>query len=324
MKLLAIAILVLGAAAIAHAEAGDTLIATDHDGTLVVSRVTDAAVETAYEEPNSGVLEYAFSDPHTLWVLRAKHGTFSIGTIVDGKPGTERVLSRDDWEPTTVLDRKSPRVAPHMMVTKTGEVWLQRCVDLIESNPSYEQCPRVYLRVDAKAPIQRQLQPSGLVANPGDWHRLVKQLDTSPKGWTFKINTRGFRCTGPKARLDFAAGTRTVANIEWIWSEPAIVRFQIYKEIDDEMPRPNFEVLLGDDPPPRSKRPVVIQDDGTGQFFLEDCKTYLNEVVVVAPDVVATTEGKREWKIRRGRTVIGTLTSARLVAFTDRRRAPDR
>ena len=275
-------------AGVAHA---DPMFAYDHDGTLVVASVGDA-LTTAYEEPNAGALQYAWSDAHTLWVLRAQKGVFSIEKIVDGKPDKPRVLVHADWKPPA--DGKPVSHVPVMFVTKTGEVWLQRCVATVQVD-KYTRCPQKYLRVDAPAELGDRLPKD--VREGDDLPTFEEdkaygpQKIAGPKGYMFQVLKNGFNCTGPKHSLPFKGGTRWVERAVWVTSDPPVVRFFVGK-FDD------FSQELAEG-----------QDDGTGDFFLEDCKTFLVDVRIVAPGIVATTEGDGAWKVRQGGKVLGTFTA---------------
>ena len=191
---------------VAHA---DPTFAYDHDGTLAVASVGDA-LTTAYEEPNAGALEYAWSDAHTLWVLRAHKGVFSIEKIVDGKPVSH---------------------VPELFVGKTGEVWLQRCVAIVKVD-NRERCPQRYLRIDAPAELADKLpelrEGDGLPA-PDEDKAYGPQKIAGPKGYMFQVIKNGFNCTGPKHSLPFKGGTRWVEHAVWVASDPPIVRFYVGK-----------------------------------------------------------------------------------------------
>src|SRR5260221_4654482 len=283
--------------AFAGAAHADPMFAYDHDGTLVVASAGDA-VTTAYEEPNAGALQYAWSDAHTLWVLRAQKGVFSIEKIVfgsatgAGKPDiTPRVLVHADWKPAA--GGKTVSRVPELFVAKTGEVWLQRCVSSFKIATG-ERCPQRYLRVDAPAELADKLpelrEGDGLPA-PDEDKAYGPQKIAGPKGYMFQVIKNGFNCAGPKHALPFKGGTRWVEHAVWVANDPPIVRFYVGK----------FDDL--------SQAVAAEGEDGTGDFFLEDCKTFLVDVKLVAPGVVATTEGDGAWKVRAGGKVIGTFTA---------------
>ena len=284
-------LVLLSLAGAAHA---DSMFATDHDGTLAVYQIAGDTLTTAYEEPSSGVLEYGWSDAHTLWALRAQKGVFSIEKIVDGKPQKPRVLTHADWKPAEGKPSTEP---PHLMITTAGAVWLQRCPALVhDEKTKRDQCLVRHLRVDADAEIADK-PPADLrsdeVAIPETASVNAPQKVRGPKGYMFAVTRKGFTCTAPKHNLVFPAGTRWIAYAYWVNDAPAIVRFSVNKYDD---------YGGGIDANPEAF-------DGTGEFLLDDCKTYLTDIKKIEPGVVATTEGKSAWKVRRGATVLGTFTA---------------
>jgi hypothetical protein len=281
-------LVLLALGGVAHA---DPMFAYDHDGTLVVGQAGADALTTAYAEPNAGALQYAWTDAHTLWVLRAQKGVFSIEKIVDGKPDKPRVLVHADWKPEPA--GKPASTVPIMYVTQTGEVWLQRCVSIV-SVDNHERCPVKYLRVDARAELldkrPKDVRDDDGLPQPDEDKTYGPQKLAGPKGYMFQVIQNGFSCKGPKHSLPFKGGTRWVERAVWVSSDPPIVRFTVNK-FDDFSELPEG------------------QDDGTGEFFLEDCTTFLVDVKLVAPGIVATTEGGGAWKLRRGAQVLGTFTA---------------
>ena len=288
MKALLIVAILAGAGA-AHAE---PLIAYEHDGLLTVAKVDSNALTTLLEEPNTGVIEYGFSNARTLWVLRAQKGVFSVEKIVDGKAEKTRVLTPDVWKG---LPGKPASRVPRFMFTQpngTGgnEAWIHRCITVVNN-----RCPERYLRLDLdeevrdKAPPElRYADPYPLPPDAQDGPQKLK----GPKGYMFAISKNGFLCTAPKHSTSFKGGTRWIYNASWIAPDPAIVHFYVgkYDSFADEG-------LAAD------------ADTGAGEFFLEDCNTYLVDVKALEGGAVATTEGGGAWKVRKGGKQIGTFTA---------------
>jgi hypothetical protein len=303
VKALAI-VAVLGSAA--HA---DTLFATENGGKLFVNQLAGNVMTSVYDEPSAAVFEYAFADTKTLWVLRAKQGRFSVGTIADGKAGPERVLTYKDWDGNT----KGPGWPPHLVITKTHQVWVTRCVELknAESDDISEglvasdrsMCTNVYRRVDADAPLATTLSDVEIVA--ANWQRRWPQSKTAPKGYTVSTDS-GFACKGPHTKMTIQLGTRWARDDGFVSDAPVIVRFSVGTVRGKPMPYMGHE--------DRYAATDIANDDGTGTYFVEDCKTHLRAVIAIEPGVIATSEGEKTWRLRRGDKDLATFTSTRVVA----------
>jgi hypothetical protein len=213
---LALAVLASVTAAARTADAED-LVASSGDDSLVIERISRDRIETVYQEPSqdhtgnpadrSGALAWAWSDPRTLWVLRRTDAQLSVAKIVELQAEPPRDITLADFElkrePTPVMipadtdfqPPTDPTIPPGFLVTKTGQVWLYRCV----AYPRREACKLGYLRLDKPSPFTTR--------RPADERNDEPELPSvaAPPGYTAALKTvkvrgltfRGAECKGP-------------------------------------------------------------------------------------------------------------------------------
>lgn len=193
------------------------------DAYLLYKITRDGAVEVAREEATT-VQALAWLDHHTLLVYRETAVTHegSLTRVVDGVAGTPTAIPLAAWQPTTMnLEEDMARLA----ITKTGEVWLERCTQRKDEGDLWSACLRpVSLRIDA-APFTRV--EAAAAADPVrrvDQWRAPGHLDgatlptvPAPTGYALDLfpvppsaqppgivtYTRGFRCTSPKTKFEW-------------------------------------------------------------------------------------------------------------------------
>jgi hypothetical protein len=147
-------------AATATTARADDLIASGSaaDHALVVERVSATKLERVYQEPlfdrfdstpKLGALSWVWSDRKTLWVLRTDGTRLFVAKVVDlvAEPAREATLAdfklRREPKPVfaTAEDHYNApssdgTITPSLLVTASGQVWLDRCLEYRSGAPA--------------------------------------------------------------------------------------------------------------------------------------------------------------------------------------------
>jgi hypothetical protein len=267
----------------------DDLVASGDDHTLFIERISKDKIETVYQEPMAeadtlGALAWAWSDSKTLWVLRKQGDTrLYVAKIVDltAEPAREITLAdvKLKREPVPIPSAGSQfeppsdgKIAPDILVTKTGQVWLSRCL----AYRKFGDCKMGYLRLDAPAPLATRF-PANVIDNEPELPAVA-----APAGYSVALKTvkargltfRGAECKGPhgdwvsdalyevwpannanfldKKSLNEWAEVQ-VTKIDWVRAAPPVARYVVKKRsqtwafyVEDCQYTHPAPILLGD------------------------------------------------------------------------------
>lgn len=249
----------------AGAAGAEDLVSSGDDHALFIERISRDKIETVYQEPMTdadtlGALAWAWSDAKTLWVLR-KQGdtTLAVAKIVDLKAEPAREITLADFklkrEPVPIPYRAKPfeapvdgTIHPDLLVTKSGQVWLSRCLAYIK----FADCKMGYLRLDEPAPLAAKPP-----ANVNDTAPELPAIP-APAGYTAALKTakargltfRGAECKGLHGDWVSAAlyevtppdnanyldeknlkewASVQVTKIDWVRAAPPVMRYIVKK-----------------------------------------------------------------------------------------------
>jgi hypothetical protein len=165
----------------------DTLVASmGYDHTWFVHRVAGTKVQKL--DGGKDAVAMAFSDAHTLWVLRSVKGKLAIVRIADAKAQSERKLDLDGLQ-----NAYAPVTWPGSLIAaEDGSVWLLGCNpnDKAAGTPS---CKRLYLRVDNDSFTVAKTHPKAMssyapvptpIAEPACKNRKGPRLGPDAKDFT--------------------------------------------------------------------------------------------------------------------------------------------
>lgn len=245
----AIALVAAGAAELSRLPAAhaDVLIATQGDrGSLFIDRAKPDKLEPVYDEADKGVVAYAWSDAVTLWVLRNDNG-YTIGSIVDGKPGPTRPLGALKVATPGHEVPTGWNVEPWLAATRSGQVLVVTCTGISKA-PSTDHlmhCTNAFRRVDDGSNTDTTARPKDIVFEKDTETKPTKlsPIKQPPAGYAAKIvktkvksgTVVGAECTGPGTRKwswpdladaggdDFVRFTPKVTKLEWLSATPAIL-----------------------------------------------------------------------------------------------------
>lgn len=238
----------------------------DRAHTLSIERISGDQIETVYQEPlagagEPGALAWAWSGANTLWVLRTQGGArLSVAKIVDGNAEPAREITLADFklqrEPVPLPDPNAGgfvapidgTIRPGLVVTRSGQVWLSRCLAYLK----FADCKTGYLRVDQLAPFTTRA-PAGV-------NHSEPQLPAvpAPAGYTAALKTakargltfRGAECTGPHGNWVSVAlyevtppdnakfvdpkslrelASVQVTKVDWVRATPPVMRYLVKK-----------------------------------------------------------------------------------------------
>jgi hypothetical protein len=246
----------------AHA---DDVVASGDDHALFIERISQDQIQTVYQEPRAdadtlGALAWVWSDAQTLWVLRTQgDAKLAVAKIVDRRVEPAREITLADFklkrEPVPIPYRARPfeapvdgTVHPDLLVTKSGQVWLARCLAYIK----FAECRMGYLRLDKPAPLATR-PPANVnntepefpaISAPAGYIAVLKTAKA--RGLTF----RGATCKGPHGDWVSAAlyevtppdnanyldennlkewALVEVTKIDWVRAAPPVMRYFVKK-----------------------------------------------------------------------------------------------
>jgi hypothetical protein len=264
--------------AVAHA---DVTVASWENDLLYVSTISGNTITRVYQAPVR-VQALEVVDVHDVWALDKDQG---LMRIVDGNAVAVADVQPSDWA-ITESDLVTDASSTTLQSTKTGEVWLARCVA-----HGAKACVHGYLRVHGDNLVRGRGPTKPLVdSRPAD----VVATSTPPKGYAAQLRANAGRrkavtCTGPGGKsVGWSSPTLSADRIAWVMAKPAILAIATYD-------------------PTKATHSI-----GFGAF-IEDCaRTY--DAVVQLPDGLWAAHTDKGWEIRRGATMLGTLPGFALKA----------
>lgn len=214
--------------------AADSVIAV-RDGTtdkVIVYKVGASGVTKVVQDPGD-VAEFGWSDAKTLWVRYQSDTETVLGKIVDGK------IEKLKIDPGPLKVAKDNTLTLSMHTTKTGQVWMQYCLQAgdLECNKA------MWLRVDLPKQKPANRRPAGL----GLANQPVFPAATAPKGFKVvlqsvvvdglgddqkKTKTKGAICTGlvgsktwPDDTVDLPFAMKP-SKVTWVRTDPPVAKIE--------------------------------------------------------------------------------------------------
>ena len=222
----------------------------------------------------------AFSDAHTLWVLRVVKGKPAIVRIADAKAQTERKLDLDGLQ-----NAFAPVLFLGSLIAATdGSVWLMGCRPSDKAAGS-SQCKRLYLRVDNDTFTIANTHPRAI----DSFARAPTPMTDEPRGHHAQITGELYSCNNRK--LPYVG--RSATSLAWLSGRPPILRVALKAGCDGDV----AELDLGD----------LVDCKSEPVAYVLDCTTYVDDVRALPDDVLAITKDSKSWQLYRGGKVVGTI-----------------
>jgi len=253
-----------------------------YDHAWYVHRITAAKVQKL--ETGKDAIAMAFSDAHTLWVLRSVKGKLAIVRIADAKAQVERKLDLDGLQ-----NAFEPVTWPGALVAATdGSVWLLGCNpnDKAAGTPA---CKRLYLRVDNDAFTVAKTHPKAI----DTFAKRPEPIDAPPAGYRAQIHGHSYACNGPKGQhFAYQAMARDAYGLAWLSASPAVLRANLTAGCGNDMSGDLDDL-------------VDCNDEAVS--YVIDCKTYIDDVRTLPDGVLAVSKDSKSWQLYKAGRVIGTL-----------------
>ncbi len=226
--------IVLASLLFAAPAAADAVIAV-RDGTsdkIIVYKVSAAGLTKVVQDPGE-VVDFAWSDAKTLWVRYQSETETLLGKIVDGK------IEKLKVDPGPLKVAKDNSLGLYMTTTKTGQVWMQYCLESGDLD-----CKRkTWMRVDLPKQKVTTKGPGGLgsanppvfpaVAAPKGFKVALKKVVVDGLGDDQKKSkVKGAVCSGPSSSQTWPDNTVDLpfamrpSKVTWVRADPPVAKLE--------------------------------------------------------------------------------------------------
>lgn len=214
--------------------AADAVIAARDDASdkVIVYKVGSTGLTKVVTDPGD-VADVGWSDAKTLWVRYHSDTETLLGKIVDGK------IEKLKIDPGPLKVAKDHSLGLTMRTTKTGQVWMQYCLESGDLDCKKSR----WLRVDLPKQKLANRGPQGLgpanppvfpaVATPKGFKVALQQVVVDGLGDDQKkMKTKGAVCTGPAGAKTWPDDTVDIpfamkpSKVTWVRAEPPIARVE--------------------------------------------------------------------------------------------------
>ncbi len=241
VPVLTVVLLTVSGAARAEHDDGRLVAVTDGPLLTVVYRIGPSGIERVGRQKVTGVGQFGWTDPATLWVLDKDRDRLAVHQLVDGALARTIDVPMPAWQLAPAPDG----LAVDLRITEAGQVWLESCQKR-KSERDRTCVKAVFLRIDAPALERATARPAGI-----DEYRVAKAFQVGdpmpfpavdpPAGYAIRLTgvtsrgphprtVRGAICTGPDEATGSWPGPRDdpddmkPTTVTWLRASPAVAR----------------------------------------------------------------------------------------------------